>query len=200
MPGFADLLAEASPLEEIGELRMGSRPVRRSAATTGRELSDLRAIPWVFAWSQTRANIPGWYGLGSALAAVDDVGLLRHAYRQWPLFASLIDIEEMSLAKSHRELAAQFLALAGRPDISDRILDEMDLTVGQVLAVLEQDHLLQHKRVLGSAIALRAPYVDALSRLQLRALTQMRGGGDAQWRRLLLLTVNGLAAGLQNTG
>ena len=200
MPGFADVLAEASPLEEIGDLRMGSRPVRRSAATSGRELSDLRAIPWVFAWSQTRANIPGWYGLGTGLAEVADLDLLRQAYAQWPVFASLIDIAEMSLAKSHRGLAARFLALGGRPDITDRILAEMDLTMTQVLAVLDQDHLLQHKQVLGSAIALRAPYVDALSQLQLRALTQMRAGGDEDWRRLLLLTVNGLAAGLQNTG
>jgi len=200
MPGFADVLAEASPLEEIGDLRMGSRPVRRSAATAGRELSDLRAIPWVFAWSQTRANIPGWYGLGTALAEVADVDLLRQAYAGWPLFASLIDIAEMSLAKSHRDLAAHFLALGGRPDIADRILGEMDLTISQVLTVLDQDELLEHKQVLGSAIALRAPYVDALSQLQLRALTQMRAGDQEDWRRLLLLTVNGLAAGLQNTG
>ena len=199
-PGFADVLAEASPLEEIGELRMGSRPVRRSAATSGRDLSDLRAIPWVFAWSQTRANIPGWYGLGTALAEVGDLDLLRRAYEQWPLFASLIDIAEMSLAKSHRSLAGKFLALGGRPDITEAVLAEMDLTKAMVLQVLGQEDLLQHKRVLGSAIALRAPYVDALSQLQLRALTAMRAGADEQWRRLLLLTVNGLAAGLQNTG
>jgi phosphoenolpyruvate carboxylase len=179
---------------------MGSRPVRRSAAAAGRELSDLRAIPWVFAWSQTRANIPGWFGLGSALAAVEDKQVLRDAYDQWPLFAALIDIAEMSLAKSNHHLAARFLALGGRPDITDRILTEMELTIDQVLAVLGQDHLLEHKLVLGSAIALRAPYVDALSELQLRALTEMHANGDGHWRHLLLLTVNGLAAGLQNTG
>jgi phosphoenolpyruvate carboxylase len=199
-PGFADVLAEASPLEEIGELRMGSRPVRRSAATSGRELSDLRAIPWVFAWSQTRANIPGWYGLGTGLAAVDDLDLLRQAYDQWPLFASLIDIAEMSLAKSNGDLAGRFLALGRRPDITERILAELELTQSWVLQVLQQDRLLAHKQVLGSAIALRAPYVDALSELQLAALTHVRAGGGDQWRRLLLLTVNGLAAGLQNTG
>ncbi len=199
-PGFADVLAEASPLEEIGELRMGSRPARRSAATSGRDLSDLRAIPWVFAWAQTRANIPGWYGLGTGLAAIGDLDLLRQAYARWPLFASLIDVAEMSLAKSNRDLASQFLALGGRPDITERILAEMDLTVGLVLQVLEQDRLLERKQVLGSAVALRAPYVDALSHLQLAALTQVRAGGGEQWHRLLLLTVNGLAAGLQNTG
>jgi phosphoenolpyruvate carboxylase len=175
-PGFADVLAEASPLEEIGELRMGSRPVRRSAAASGRELSDLRAIPWVFAWSQTRANIPGWYGLGTGLAGVDDLDLLREAYDQWPLFASLIDIAEMSLAKSNADLAGRFLALGDRPDITERILDELALTVSWVLQVLQQDRLLERKQVLGSAIALRSPYVDALSELQLAALTKVRAG------------------------
>lgn len=222
-PGFADVLAEASPLDEIGELRMGSRPVRRSAATSGRALSDLRAIPWVFAWSQTRANIPGWYGLGTALRAAAAGEDLTLAYRQWPLFAALIDVAEMSLAKSHRELAAGFLALGERPEVTEQILAELDLTVAQVLAVLGQDSLLQRKPSLASALALRMPYVDALSQLQLRALTAVRRGASGphgrraepadarddadadadaaeRWRRLLLLTVNGAAAGLQNTG
>ena len=206
-PGFADVLAQASPLEEIGDLRMGSRPVRRSAATSGRSLSDLRAIPWVFAWSQTRANIPGWYGLGSGLEAVGDSDALRAAYREWPLFASMIDVAEMSLAKCNADLAVRFLALGGRPDITDRIMNELDLTRRQVLAVLDQSELLEHKQVLGAAIALRGPYVDTLSALQLRALAEVRArptdGPDDQrdaWRHLLLLTVNGAAAGLQNTG
>jgi phosphoenolpyruvate carboxylase len=128
------------------------------------------------------------------------VQLLREAYREWPLFTSLIDIAEMSLAKSHQDLAARFLALGGRPDITERVLTEMDLSIEQVLAVLDQERLLEHKRVLGSAIALRSPYVDALSQLQLRALQQVRSGGGEDWRHLLLLTVNGAAAGLQNTG
>jgi phosphoenolpyruvate carboxylase len=200
-PGFADVLAQASPLEEIGELRLGSRPVRRSGASSGRSLSDLRAIPWVFAWSQTRANIPGWFGLGSALAAIEDTDMLSEAYRTWPLFTALIDIAEMSLAKSNRSLAEGFLDLAGRPDITEAVLTELDLSVEQVLRVLHQGHLLQHKKVLGSAIALRGPYVDALSQLQLRALREVRAAsGTGDWHRLLLLTVNGAAAGLQNTG
>ncbi len=207
--GFADVLAAASPLEEIGDLRMGSRPVRRSGATSGRDLADLRAIPWVFAWAQSRANIPGWYGLGSGLAAVGDPDLLRSAYQQWPLFAALIDVAEMSLAKTNRDLAHSFLRLGGRPDITDGILAELDLTQQAVLGVLGQSSLLQHKKVLRTALELRAPYVDALSRLQLRALTELHTSRDAgtpapgateQWRRLLLLTVNGAAAGLQNTG
>jgi len=206
-PGFADVLADASPLDELGDLRLGSRPVRRSGAAGGRDLADLRAIPWVFAWAQTRVNIPGWYGLGSGLAAVDDQDLLRDAYRQWPLFAALVDVAEMSLAKTNRDLAGSFLRLGGRPDITERILAELDLTERAVLGVLDQATLLERKQVLRSAVELRAPFVDALSWLQLRALTELRTGpartGTAaaeDWRRLLLLTVNGSAAGLQNTG
>lgn len=208
-PGFADVFADVSPLEELGDLRLGSRPVRRSGAASGRDLADLRAIPWVFAWAQTRVNLPGWYGLGSGLAAVSDVGSLRTAYAQWPLFAAMIEVAEMSLAKSHRELAAAFLALAGRPDITDRILAEMDLTRSLVLEVLEQREPLERARVLHASVKMRAPYVDTLSRLQLQALTHLRAAdnqGSAatdqqnRWRRLLLLTVNGAAAGLQNTG
>lgn len=209
MPGFADVLADCSPLEEIGDLRLGSRPVRRSGASSGRDLADLRAIPWVFAWAQSRANIPGWYGLGTGLAAVGDADLLRAAYQQWPLFAALIDVAEMSLAKTNRDLASSFLRLGGRPDITERILAELDLTQAAVLGVLDQSSLLQRKKVLRSAVELRAPYVDTLSRLQLRALTELRTkrgttdptpGAMDPWRRLLLLTVNGAAAGLQNTG
>ncbi len=135
--------------------------------------------------------------------------LLRAAYQQWPLFAALIDVAEMSLAKTNRDLASSFLSLGGRPDITERILTELDLTQGAVLGVLDQSSLLQRKKVLRSAVELRAPYVDALSRLQLRALSELRTArgttdpappGVEQWRRLLLLTVNGAAAGLQNTG
>jgi phosphoenolpyruvate carboxylase len=208
-PGFADVLAEVSPLEQIGDLRLGSRPARRSGASSGRDLADLRAIPWVFAWAQSRVNIPGWYGLGSGLSAVDDEDRLRAAYQRWPLFAALIDVAEMSLAKTNRDLASGFLRLGRRSDVTERILAELDLTQRAVLGVLDQSTLLQRKQVLRSAVELRAPFVDALSRLQLKALTELRSSGGEvgpppagaePWRRLLLLTVNGAAAGLQNTG
>jgi phosphoenolpyruvate carboxylase len=222
IPGFADVVASASPLEELGELRLGSRPARRSGATTGRDLADFRAIPWVFAWAQTRANLPGWYGLGSGLEAVGDLEELRAAYREWPLFATLIDVAEMSLAKTNRGLAQEFLALGGRQDITDRVLAELDRTREQVLAVLDQKEMLERKPQLRIAVALRGPYIDALSHLQLRALRVLRSNGNgtdsqndtdpqndtgplddaarAAWSRVLLLTVNGAAAGLQNTG
>ena len=202
--GFADFFAQVSPLEELSELALGSRPARRPGAGP-RSLADLRAIPWVFAWSQTRCNLTGWYGLGSGLDAVGDVDTLRGAYRDWPLFTALVDNAEMSLAKTDRGVAEGYLALGERPDLAERILAELDLSCSLVLAVLDQDRLLQRRRVLGAAVDLRNPYVDALSHLQLRALTALRAGGtdepeEQRLRDLLLLTVNGVAAGLQNTG
>jgi phosphoenolpyruvate carboxylase len=200
--GFADFFARVSPLEELSDLALGSRPSRRSAS--GRSLADLRAIPWVFAWSQTRCNLTGWFGLGSGFAAVGDVDVLRTAYREWPLFTALVDNAEMSLAKTDRGVAEGYLALGDRPDLTERILAELDLSTQLLLQVLGQDRLLERRRILGAAVDLRNPYVDALSHLQLRALTGLRKGGDDEenerLRRLLLLTVNGVAAGLQNTG
>ncbi len=203
-PGFADVVALSSPLEEIGELRMGSRPVRRSGATSGRDLADLRAIPWVFAWAQIRANVPGWYGLGSALAAVGDVELLRTAAREWPLFEAMLDVAQMSLAKSDRALAEQFLFLGNRPDLTRQVMAEMDLTRTWLLDVLDQETLLEHDPTLKAGVAMRSRYVDALSVVQLRALRELRVAADpeaqASWRRVLLMAVNGVAAGLRNTG
>jgi phosphoenolpyruvate carboxylase len=202
--GFADFFAQVSPLEELADLALGSRPARRSA-TASRSLSDLRAIPWVFAWSQTRVNLTGWYGLGSGLVAVDDRDALRTAYREWPLFTALVDNAEMSLAKTDRGVAEGYLSLGERADIADRILDELGRSTRMVLEVLDQDRLLERRRILGAAVDLRNPYVDALSHLQLRALTALRTTAPDEpqsdrLRRLLLLTVNGVAAGLQNTG
>jgi len=214
--GFADWFARISPLGEIGQLRIGSRPAKRGlvpktpagpGAVATMDLTDLRAIPWVFAWSQTRMNLPGWFGLGSGLAAITDAGdaeVLRRAYRDWPLFTVLLDNAEMSLAKTDRLIGARYLALGGRDDLTERVLAEYDLTRLLVLAVTGHDRLLADKQVLSRAVALRDPYVDALSYLQLRALAALRGPipdeERARLERLLLLTVNGVAAGLQNTG
>ncbi|HET9080574.1 MAG TPA: phosphoenolpyruvate carboxylase [Trebonia sp.] len=219
--GFAEWFATVSPLEEIGTLRIGSRPARRGHGGGPLGLEDLRAIPWVFAWAQTRLNLPGWYGLGSGLAAAAWAGIpagdsdgdippeglhaLRRAYREWPLLATLLDNAEMSLAKTDRAIAARYLALGDRPDLTGQVLAEYDLTRRLVLAVTGHDRLVANRAVLSRAIVLRDPYVDALSYLQLRALTALRAeSGDvpdrAALERLLLLTVSGIAAGLQNTG
>jgi phosphoenolpyruvate carboxylase len=203
--GFAEWFARISPLDEIGAMRIGSRPARRGiAARTG--LADLRAIPWVFAWAQTRVNLPGWFGLGSGLAAAAEgpCGLAeaQEAYRDWPLLAVLLDNAEMSLAKTDRRIAARYLALGGRDDLTALVLTEYDLTKRLVLDVTGHDRLLADRHVLSRAVALRNPYVDALSLLQLRALTALRTGARERERleRLLLLTAGGVAAGLQNTG
>jgi phosphoenolpyruvate carboxylase len=219
--GFAEWFARVSPLDELGGMRMGSRPARRGVAGPA-GLADLRAIPWVFAWAQTRVNLPGWYGLGSGLAAAiggdpgagstgggADAGLaaVQAAYRGWPLLAALLDNAEMSLAKTNRRIAARYLALGGRSELTDLVLAEYDQTRRLVLAVSGHDRLLGGRQVLSRAVALRDPYVDALSHLQLRALAALRAGGGTlgedereRLERLLLLTVNGVAAGLQNTG
>ena len=218
--GFAEWLARISPLEEISGMRMGSRPARRQGAAAGGPagLDDLRAIPWVFAWAQTRLNLPGWYGLGSGLAAAagSEPGLreTRRAYQGWPLLTVLFDNAEMSLAKTDRRIGARHLALGGRDDLTGLVLAEYDLTRRLLLEVTGHDRLLASRPVLSRAVTLRDPYVDALSYLQLRALTALRslpeGGPGAagemaaaereQLRRLLLLSVSGVAAGLQNTG
>ena len=208
--GFSEWFARISPLDEIGAMRIGSRPARRGVAAAA-GLDDLRAIPWVFAWAQTRVNLPGWFGLGSGLAAVADgagagaeggLPALQDAYRNWPLLAVLLDNAEMSLAKTDRRIAARYLALGGREDLTAMVLDEYDLTRRLVLQVTGHDRLLADRKVLSRAVALRDPYVDALSLLQLRALTALRNGAEERERleRLLLLTAGGIAAGLQNTG
>ncbi len=204
-PGFPEWFALVSPLEEIGALRLGSRPARRGLGAP-RSLDDLRAIPWVFAWAQTRVNLPGWYGLGSGLAAVADRNELRQAYQEWPLFASLLDNAEMSLAKTDRAIAERYLALGGRDDFARQVLTEYDLTRSLVLSVTGHARLLENRRVLSRAVQLRDPYVDALSHLQLRALSALRADTELddhdrdRLSTLLLLSVNGVAAGLQNTG
>ena len=200
--GFAAWFDAVSPLEELGSLRIGSRPARRGDG--GRAFEDLRAIPWVFAWSQMRLNLPGWYGLGSGLALAE-LKEARLAYAEWPLFTSLVDNAEMSLAKTDRRIGVRYLELGDRPDLTARVLAEYDLTLERLLAVTGHRRLLESRRVLSRAVELRNPYVDALSHLQLRALRALRAGecdGAERERleRLLLLTVNGVAAGLQNTG
>ena len=205
--GFAEWFARLSPLAEIGGMRLGSRPARRGLAGPA-GLADLRAIPWVFAWAQTRANLPGWYGLGSGLAAAMDgpggLPAVQAAYRDWPLLAVLLDNAEMSLAKTNRRIAERYLELGGSDQLASRVLAEYDLTRKLVLAVTGHHRLLANRPVLSRAVALRDPYVDALSHLQLRALAEIRASDDAEERaaleRFLLLTVNGVAAGLQNTG
>jgi phosphoenolpyruvate carboxylase len=206
-PGFPAFFLKVSPLEELALMPIGSRPARRDQSTD--DIRSLRAIPWVFAWNQNRCNLPGWYGLGTGLAAValDERGLdaLREMYRRWPFFTSLMENAEMSLAKADAHIARLYLDLGDRPELADAIEAELARTTRLVLAVTGHDRLLEDRAVLRQAVSLRNPYVDALSFLQLRFLGELRHGDLDPARRakvaeLVLLTVNGVAAGLQNTG
>jgi phosphoenolpyruvate carboxylase len=205
--GFAEFLGRVSPLDEINRLHIGSRPARREADGK-RDLEGLRAIPWVFAWTQNRCNLPGWFGLGTGIQAAAErhgIEFLREMRGAWPFFESLLDNAEMSLAKADPMIAGLYLELGGRPDLVDVIREEYRLTRRLVLALSGNDRLLAGHPILRQAVDLRNPYVDALSLLQLRFLRQLRGGAaDAvsagRLADLVLLTVNGVAAGLQNTG
>jgi phosphoenolpyruvate carboxylase len=205
-PGFVEYFMRVTPIEELSELAIGSRPARRSA---GAALEDLRAIPWVFAWSQNRCNLPGWYGLGAGLQVLVDepggVERLRRMYAEWPFFTSLIDNADMSLAKADALIAGLYLDLGGRPELTEAIRDEFRRTRALVLRVTDSDRPLARRRILRNAVDLRNPYVDALSFIQVRFLEELRAGvADPQRARrvadLVRLTVNGVAAGLQNTG
>jgi len=214
-PAFVDYFRAATPIEELAGLGIGSRPAARAGeAGSAPDLAALRAIPWVFAWSQSRANMPGWFGTGSALAAYrgahGEGGLDRLCalYRSWPFFASVLDTAELALAKADMPVARRYASLA--PDTQSRriwrrIKAEYDLTVGQVLDISGRGRLLDDVRVLQRSIELRNPYVDSLSELQVRLLARLRrlDRTDPQRERLLRLvhlTVSGVAAGLQNTG
>ena len=211
-PGFVDLFLRITPIEEIGALTLGSRPAHRGDTSAGGS-DDLRAIPWVFAWGQSRINLPGWFGVGSGLAAVAGAGprgtpagieRLRAMREQWQFFASFLENVELSLAKADMAIGERYAALA--PDaLWNRIRDEFELTHSLTLAVTGGAAPLAGRPALRRAIDLRNPYVDALSLLQLRSLTELRTGVQdperrAGLERLAAITISGVAAGLQNTG
>jgi phosphoenolpyruvate carboxylase len=197
-PGFVRFFRRVTPIAQISTLPIASRPVARGVGEAD-ELDDLRAIPWVFAWGQSRVNLPGWFGLGSGLEAVAREGggpaALRAMFRDWPFFTALIENAELSLAKADPAIADLYLARADRDDLSARIRDEMTRTTELVLKVAGHPRLLDCRPELQLAVELRNPYVDALSFLQLRFLD---GRGRAE--RLVQATVSGVAAGLRNTG
>jgi phosphoenolpyruvate carboxylase len=202
--GFATFFAEVTPSQELGDLQLGSRPAKRGGGDGG--LESLRAIPWSFAWTQSRINLPGWYGLGTGLTAgralVGGMQRLRDLLARWPFLRTVIDNAALSLVKADMFIAQRYLALSDRTDLAQRILDEHARTEELVLDLLGQRRLLEDRPVLRRAVDLRNPYVDVLSFLQVRALQELRTDEhDADgWLRLVKLTVNGVSAGLQNTG
>lgn len=208
-PGFLRFFDEGTPLRSIMRLRIASRPAKRR--TGDLKLEDLRAIPWVFSWTQARWGVPGWYGLGSALQTrIDDgnIAMLQDMYRAWPFFRWLLDAAQISLGKADLGIASAYGALITDDAIRERysraLQEEFERTVRTVNAVIGQEHLLDSWPVLERSIELRNPYVDPLSYIQIRCLQEVRSDPEGPLsdllRSIIDRSVTGVAAGLQNTG
>jgi len=207
-PNFSEYFRTATPLSEIAALNIGSRPSSRKPS--GR-IEDLRAIPWVFSWAQSRVLLPGWYGFGSAVDAWTKrepkrgMAELRRMYRTWPFFQTLMANLEMVLSKTDLGIASRYAELvqdaSQREQIFGRIHTECQLTKRAVLAITEQRELLAKNPTLANAIKHRLPYLDPLNHLQVELLKRYRSGRTGERvRRGIHLTINGIAAGLRNSG
>ncbi|MDQ3248196.1 MAG: phosphoenolpyruvate carboxylase, partial [Chloroflexota bacterium] len=220
---------EATPIDHIDQLNMGSRPARRKKTAA---ISDLRAIPWVFAWTQSRVNLTSWYGVGTALERwmadsketegqgegekrgegehtldAGRLAQLQAMYQTWPFFRTVLDNVQAGLSKSDMMIASLYASLTTpetRAEIFDDLLDEYERTKRLVLQITGYAELLENETWLQRSIKLRNPYVDPLNYIQVALLRHLRSAGsatpDSRLQAAVLLSVNGVAAGLQNTG
>jgi phosphoenolpyruvate carboxylase len=206
-PAFPAFFRSFTPVDELALLEIGSRPASRPEAAATGELQALRAIPWVFAWTQNRCLLPAWYGCGAALHAYglegERLAWLRRLYAEWPFFRALLENLEMTLAKSSFEIAEAYVSLVPAAAEPERFWKELSSeharTVAAVLAIVEADDLLDRHPVVQRAIRLRNPYVDPMNAIQVELLHAWRGGDEAA-RRPLLRSIAGIAAALRNTG
>jgi phosphoenolpyruvate carboxylase len=207
-PEFLTYFEQATPIAEIAQLKLASRPVRRQAAGG---IAELRAIPWVFSWMQSRHTLPGWYGLGSAVGDYladrpGDLPDLQAMYQRWPFWRTLVENAQMILAKADLTIARLYADLLEDQEVAtriySRIADEHQRTVEVVLQVSGQQALLERSPVLQRSIQRRNPYVDALSFVQLVLLKRLRAGEEPAGELLtaVLESINGIASGLKNTG
>ena len=209
-PEFVEYFWQATPIDLIEHLRLGSRPTRRQATT---DLRQLRAIPWVFAWTQSRHLLSAWYGVGHALHEFerqepDGLAKLRDMYQHWPFFRTLLDNAEVSLAKTDLRIAAEYAAQVRSPAVREKIFGliqhEYNRSVKLLLEVTQRTALLENQPVLAQSLRLRNPSVDPLNYLQIRFLARWRKASEKQrtepLRRLLALSVNGIAFGMKSTG
>jgi phosphoenolpyruvate carboxylase len=214
-PEFLVFWKQATPIDEISNLKFGSRPTFRRAT---RSVDDLRAIPWVFSWMQSRFNFPGWFGLGSALDAVLKRGpkgkaLLRAMHAEWPFFQTLIDNAQLTMHKADMGIAALYAELVEDPKIRKRVLAllaaEFARTEAAILAVTGERQLLAGEPVLLKSVQLRNPYIDPLNYIQVDMMRRLRaqapgeklGAEEAEAARAVVeLTINGISGGLKNTG
>jgi phosphoenolpyruvate carboxylase len=206
-PGFVEWFRAATPVRELGELNIGSRPPSRKA---GDRIADLRAIPWVFSWSQTRIMLPGWYGTGSALESwigEDEQRLeqLRGLHRRWPFLRTVLSNMGMVLAKTDLGLAARYAGLVPDAELRARVFDQItaehERSCRMLLAVTGDDDLLADNPSLARSIRNRFPYLEPLHHLQVEMLRRRRDGDDDELvRRNIQLTINGIATALRNSG
>jgi phosphoenolpyruvate carboxylase len=211
-PDFLAFWQAATPINDIGALKLGSRPAYRSQT---RSVADLRAIPWVFSWMQSRFVLPGWYGLGAALESAAGSGaLLREMYQGWPFFQTLIDNAQQSLTKADLGIAEQYASLVEDGTVRERIFGlvraEYDLTCRAICRITGQAAVLDNEPALQRSIHLRNPYVDPLNYIQIEMIRRLRQHGavdtqtahneDDALRAVIELTINGVSSGLRNTG
>ncbi|HVH48065.1 MAG TPA: phosphoenolpyruvate carboxylase [Labilithrix sp.] len=211
-PGFPEYFAATTPIEDIPRLNIGSRPARRSGASEAPrvKLEDLRAIPWVFAWTQSRQMVPGWYGAGRALTWLlkeHGVRRARQMRKEWPFFASTLDAIAVSLAQADMVVAARYAALCEDEALARRLFMRIALDHGRaeraIRTIFERPGALDPEATLARSIELRNPYVDPLSFIQIELLRRKRshrGKTPPELLRAILLTINGIAAGLRSTG
>ncbi len=200
--GFNTFFRQMTPLLEIAELKIGSRPASR---TKSDRIEDLRAIPWVFSWAQARVMLPGWYGVGQALNAFPDKVLLREMVEAWPFFRTTLDNLEMVLAKSNMDVAERYAALVENrtlaKDLFDRIRSDWSMTRDCLLSITQQSRLLERNPDLDQSIQLRLPYIEPLNLLQVELLKRHRAGEhDARVREGIHLSINAIATALRNSG
>jgi phosphoenolpyruvate carboxylase len=210
-PEFLVFWKQATPIDEISNLKFGSRPTFRRNTTS---VEDLRAIPWVFSWMQSRFNFPGWYGLGSALEAVLKRGpkgkkLLRTLHAEWPFFQTLIENAQLTMRKADMGIAELYAGLVEDKAIRERIfgilLDEFSRTEKAILEITGQKQLLAGEPVLLKSVQLRNPYIDPLNYIQVEMMRRLRAGElskteDEATHAVVELTINGISGGLKNTG
>ncbi len=216
-PAFLRYFHEATPIEQLAQMNIGSRPAKRRQTS---DISDLRAIPWVFAWTQSRVNLPGWYGLGTGLTtdSRQQMSVLQEMYREWPFFRTVIDRAQLSMRRADMTIAALYAALAEpatQRAVFAEIMEEFRRAERLILEITGQAALLDNEPWLQRSINLRNPYVDPLNYIQVALLNKQRIASeqksgatgehegpdeDPRWRQAILLSINGIAAGLQATG
>jgi phosphoenolpyruvate carboxylase len=206
-PNFEVYFRQSTPLGEIADLKIGSRPASRTAST---KIEDLRAIPWVFSWAQSRVMLPGWFGFGSAVAHVartnpGAIERLSRLHAASPFFKSVVGNLEMVLAKSSLAIAERYAGLvedrALAATVFDRIRHEWRATHDAVLAITGQSALVEHNARLAQSVRVRLPYIDPLNVLQVELLRRYRAGeADEAVKRGIHMSINGIAAGLRNSG